>query len=135
MAQSIAGMQAAQRILDESAAYLADPANWYGEPEKPKAPPYTTFAEYLANAAAGQGRDGEGTGGHPSTPPATIPPGSMAFDDLGVGAGEGPRDIMDAMLNAIIALRMYEANARMFSIEDRILGIIIHLGEENYRSD
>lgn len=128
---SIAGMHRAEGYLEQAANYLAAPSTW-GQDEASVSQPSTSFAVVLANAMNQQGgRDGE-TGGD-GGPVPYVPSPNKALDGLGVGEGQGPGSIMDAIVLAMIAQRMYEANARMFAIENRIVGIMIHLGEENYR--
>jgi len=128
---SIAGMREAQRILDQSAAYLAKPENWYGDSCKVESTPspYSTFQEYLDNANSdwNGGSSGNGGSGHPGV---AVPPGYAPLDDLGVGMGTGPQSIFDAIINALIAVRMYEANARIFAIENKVVGILINIGKE-----
>jgi hypothetical protein len=137
---SIAGMHRAEGYLEQAASYIANPANWY-EGSSSSAPATasseTSFSAILSNAMNSKvGQDGEPGESGGSSPPSTYaPPTANALDGLGVGQGQGPDSLLDAMVLALIAQRMYEANARMFAIENKIVGIIIHLGEENYRGD
>ena len=135
---SIAGMHRAQGYLDQAARVIADPASWgmdsAGTSSATSSTSGASFADILSGAMSRNGEGGTGTGGG-GNPATYTPPVSSALDGLGVGQGEGPQDIMDAMILALIAQRMYEANARIFAIQNKVVGIIIHLGEENYRPD
>lgn len=128
---SIAGMREAQRILDMCAAYVADPRNWTGEEGQAvtAAESGMSFAQYLDQANGT--RYGQSNPGHDSGKLS----GNRALAGLGVGTNVdgGPTDIMDAIIKALIAQRMYEANARLFSIQNKVLGVLIHIGEEVYR--
>ena len=132
-ANSIAGMQAARRALDRSAEIVADPRQWGIDSGEPSGG--ASFAGILAGQMGGTGQSREGETGN-STPPVTgAPPGYAPLAGLGVGQSEGPQDIMDAIITALIAEKMYAANARLFAIENKIAGIIIHLGEEHPPAD
>ncbi len=133
---SIAGLQKSQALLDQAAVYVANPANWGMElPATPSS--YYSFEEYLSNAAApGNCTSPNRDESRPPPPPSGR--GVTAYTPLaGLGVGEGmaPQFILDAMICALMALRMYQANARMIAIENKVVGIIIHLGEENYREE
>jgi len=128
---SIAGMHRAQGYLEQAANYIADPGNW-GQDSPPVSPaPATSFPAVLANAMRGQGDDGTGGTGNPGPTPPPVPSAGDGLKGLGVGESQGPNSLLDAMILAMIAQRMYEANARLFAIENKIVGIIIHLGELN----
>jgi len=129
---SIAGLRAAEALLDQAARVIADPDQWYGTAEQ-QAP--SSFNELIATQLTAFGQRGPGPGGAESVKSVLPAPGFSMMDDLGVGMQMGPQDLLDAMIALIIAQRMYEANARVFAIENRVVGIIIHLGEEYYRPD
>jgi len=132
---SIAGMHAAERYLGQAASYIANPGNWGMDSSSSSIQSAdTSFSSVLANAMGQQGAEGgyPGNGGNPAV---YQPPAGNALEGLGVGEGQGPNSLLDAMVLALMAQRMYEANARMFAIENKIVGIIIHLGEENYRPE
>ncbi len=128
---SIAGMRTAQGILDTCAAYLAKPENWYGPPAAAKTSSSSsgaTFQEYLANAMNERGGEGPGNGGT-GNPGQAVPRGYAPVDDLRAGVPWAPQSIMDAIIYAMIAARMYEANARIFAIQNKVVGILINIGK------
>lgn len=130
---SIAGMREAQRILDMCSAFVANPANWTGGEGHPETAPESgmSFAQYLDQANGTK----YGTS-NPGSDSGALS-GNKALAGLGTGMSMdgAPTDIMDAITKALIAQRMYEANARLFSIQNKVLGVLIHIGEEVYRDD
>ena len=128
---SIQGLHRAEALLEQAARVIADPSKWASPSYEL---PSQSFSNALVTSIGQQGRGDENKGGGVPPPvPGAGPPGRL--DGLGVGQNQGPLTLLDAMIAAMVAQRMYEANARMIAIENRIVGIIIHLGEENYRSD
>jgi hypothetical protein len=126
---SIAGLRAAEALLDQAARIIADPAQW-GMGSTEEVSPYATFDDYIASAVNDRQQGGVNTGGG-IVSAAKLPSGSSMMKDLGVGMGMGPSDILDAMIAALMAQRMYEANARLFDIENRVVGILVHIGESD----
>ena len=127
---SIAGLRRAEALLEQATRVIANPETWaMGAQETPS---YGTFSENLASKIGEQGRNGSGKGGGQEGGGGPVPPSLAALDGLGAGQSQGPMDLLDAMIAAMMAQRMYEANARMIAIENRLVGIIIHLGDERY---
>ena len=119
-ASSFSGMQNGLSLLQQSARTIADPATWGTSSS-------TAFHEILtaqiAAVSGNGGRDGEGR----PTGTARIVYTRMTPDVQGM-APSGD-DLLGAMVNALIARRIIEANARMISIENSVVWTIIDLGK------
>jgi len=125
-ASSFAGLRMGLALLESSARTVANPAAW-GMAAPPSTSP-TTFQEMLTvqlAAVAGQGQVLQG-GLTQTEMPASTP--AQTWQDALTHPEIESFDLVGAMINAIIAQRMIEANARLISIENEVVGTIIDLG-------
>lgn len=121
---SISGLAYGQALLARAAGTIANPASYgYRSTTSDSAFAGILNAQIAAVVRADTaGRDGvnRGTAGIVFTP-VIAPPAALA--------GDAGQDLIGAVVDMLIARRIIEANARMISIQNKVVGTIIHLGE------
>ena len=121
-ASSFGGIHAGLALLDQSARIAANPSAWGGAPPAPAS--RTAFHDILVVKLSAVAREGSNHGGGLIQ---TVV--STAQDPTVTVQGSNGTDLVDGMLDMLIAQRMIEANARMIKAEDKVLVTMIHIGE------
>ena len=125
---SFAGMREGLNLINKASSFAANPANFgVGAP--------TSFANVLARELSdahvsvplsSANVDAREHGQQFVQPPAQIPRSPAPLSSLLIMHRP---DLLDAMLDMILGLRMFEANARMVTASNRVLKSLIHLGQ------
>jgi hypothetical protein len=132
-ASSIAGINSGFALLDASARAVANPAAWGGT--LPPAASVSAFQEILTEKVAnltqsganrpGGDQTGKDQGGGIIQPPVVTP---LAVTTPDLVPLPGP-NLVDAMMDMLIAEKLIEANARLISTQSKAMGTLLRLGE------
>lgn len=116
---SISGLAYGQALLARAAATIGNPASdGYRSTTSD-----TAFAQILNAQIVAVAREGgpDGTAKIVFTPVSPPPAASLN--------GDAGQDLLGAVVDMLIARRIIEANARLISTQNKVVGTIIHLGE------